>query len=167
MSNIALVQRMVDRILIQDLESALDLIAEGVELMVLPDFGAARPEIRWGREAPRDYFGALGGIVTFWQVRLIPDGDQVLVWGKESYTTNGGIEAGSDFILGFQVRAGQIERILMVEDLAGAALPPTKLVRAHLSNRKPTGSDRPSLRSRETRKVEDRTTPVITATWEA
>jgi ketosteroid isomerase-like protein len=165
MSNVALVQRMVDRILIQDLEPALDLIAEQVELMVLPpELGAAAPEIHRGRYAVRDYFESLGGIVTFWQVRLVSDGDQVLVWGKESYTTNGGMESESEFVLVCQVGAGVIERILVVEDLAGAALLPTKLVARHPSGGEQRGWNRRS--PWEGRMSRRELQPCITATWE-
>ena len=127
MSDMALVQQVVDRILIQDLEPALDLVAEDVELMlVTPELSSDSPAVYRGTEAGRDYIGAQGGIVTFWQVRFVADGDQVLVLGRERYTTNAGLESDSDFVLVCQVREGVIVRIVLVEDLAGAALLPTK-----------------------------------------
>lgn len=119
MNNIAVVEHLVDRILVQDLERALELVAEDVELVVLPpDPGAGSPEIEWGRQVLRDYFGALGGIVTFWQVRLVADGDQVLVLGREHYVTTSGLESNTEFMLDCQVEEGLITRLLVVEDVA-------------------------------------------------
>jgi ketosteroid isomerase-like protein len=118
MSNIAVVKTVVHRILVEDLESSLDLIAEDVVLRVgiagrLPFCFEDR-----GRQAVVDYFTALGGIVTFWQVGFFDEGTQVLVLGNESFTLDCGIQAKSDFALVFGVRDGLIAELLIVEDLS-------------------------------------------------
>jgi ketosteroid isomerase-like protein len=119
MSNIAVVQRLMDRILVEDVDRALSLLSEHVELMVLPSpSSSASAEIRRGRQAVGDYFGALGGIVTFWQLRFVVNGDQILVPGKERYVTQCGLESESDFVLACEVRGGYVSRIVVVEDVA-------------------------------------------------
>jgi hypothetical protein len=58
----------------------------------------------------------LGGIVSFWQVRVF-EGDQVLALGNERYRTTGGIESETDFALVWDVSDGLITHLLVVEDL--------------------------------------------------
>jgi hypothetical protein len=119
MNKISVVERLVDRILVQDLERAMELVAEDVELSVLPPEPAAGPpETQRGKQALGDYFRALGGIVTFWQVRVVADGDQVLVLGKESYVTTTGLESDTEFMLDCQVEEGLVNRLLVVENVA-------------------------------------------------
>jgi len=118
MHHIVLVCRLVDRILAQDIGSALDCIAGDVELTIVsPERGSSSPEIRTGREAVREYFDILGGIVGFWRVRIVPERDRVLLLGVESYTTTDELEAEVDFMLVFHVRDGLVRRMLVVEDL--------------------------------------------------
>jgi hypothetical protein len=57
-----------------------------------PSSGSA--EIRQGRRAVREYFITLGDIVTFWQVRIVAHGDQVLVLERERYVAQ--LSAGGD-----------------------------------------------------------------------
>src|SRR5918995_1059395 len=117
MSNIAVVQRLMDRILVQDFDRALSVLAKDVELTVLPaPASSGWAEIRRGRQAVREYFSRLGGIVTFWQVRFVAHGDQVLVPGREQYVTRCGLTSDSDFMLSCQVRDGKVARIVVVED---------------------------------------------------
>jgi ketosteroid isomerase-like protein len=119
MRNIGVVQRLMDRILVQDLDPALSLLAEDIELTVLPSpASSGSAEIRQGRQAVREYFITLGDIVTFWQVRIVVHGDQVLVLGRERYATRFGLKSDSDFMLACQVRGGRIVRIVVVEDTA-------------------------------------------------
>jgi ketosteroid isomerase-like protein len=119
MSNIAVVQRLMDRILVEDLDRALSLLSDDVEITILPPASSsASAEIRRGRQAVRDYFGALGGIVTFWQLRFVQNGDRVLVPGKERYVTLCGLESENDFMLACEVRYGRVIRIVVVEDVA-------------------------------------------------
>jgi ketosteroid isomerase-like protein len=121
MRNLKIVEQVMDRVLAQDLESAFPLIAEDAELTVLPpDAGSAAESFR-GRGAIREYFDALGGIVTFWELRLVPEGERVLVLGQESYTTNAGLESDGEFMLVCQLREGRLARLVVVENLAAEA----------------------------------------------
>jgi hypothetical protein len=121
MNGMETVERMMDRILVQELEAALHLIAHDVELVVLPSEQSSTAQTRRGKEAVQDYFGALGGIVTFWQVRLAPEGERVLVLGRESYTTNAGLESDTEFMLVCELRDGLVNRIVVIENLASEA----------------------------------------------
>ena len=65
-----------------------------------------------------DYFTALrrdGGLLAD---GLRHGGDQLIAWGKESFTIEPcGLEGGSEFALVFDLSEGQISRVLVVEDL--------------------------------------------------
>jgi ketosteroid isomerase-like protein len=128
MNNMAVVQRVMDRILVRDLESAMTLIAPDAELTLLPTEPSAAAETMRGGDAVLEYFGSLGAIVTFWEVNLVPEGDRVLVLGRESYSLNGGLESEAEFMLVFQLREALVSRIVVVENLASEApLLPTVL----------------------------------------
>jgi hypothetical protein len=128
-------RRAVDRILLGDLEPMLDLLAEDVEFCVA--VGGDEPICLddSGKQPVVDYFTALGGLVTFWQMDYTARGDQLIAWGKESFTIeNCGIEGGCEFALVFDVSEGVITRFLVVEDLpsfilAGSASANRELVR--------------------------------------
>lgn len=118
MNNIAVVKSVVDRILVEDLEPVLDLFAEEVVFKVAIPGEMPICFEDSGKQALIDYFKALGGIVTFWQVEFFARGDHVVVLGNESYTvSNCRVTARSDFALVFDVRDGLIARFLVVEDL--------------------------------------------------
>jgi hypothetical protein len=71
-----------------------------------------------GREAVVDYFTALGGLVTFWQLDYTAGGEQLIAWGKESFTVERcGIEGECEFALVFELAEDKITRFLVVEDL--------------------------------------------------
>jgi ketosteroid isomerase-like protein len=119
MSDIRMVQQLMDRILVQDLDEAVRLLSEDVELTALPSpASSATAEIRQGRAAVRDYFEVLGGIVTFWQVRVCAYADRVLVPGRERYILRCGLESDNEFMLVCQVRKGRIAGIVVIEDVA-------------------------------------------------
>jgi ketosteroid isomerase-like protein len=116
MNGIALVTRVVERILAQDLEAALDLIADDVAFVVTnPEGDPGRVEAS-GKSAVADYFGALGAIVSFWRLTVEANGDRVLVLGDESFVLNGVVEAGSDFEFVVDVEGGVIVRFEVVEN---------------------------------------------------
>jgi hypothetical protein len=111
-------RRAVDRILLGDLEPMLDLLAEDVEFCVA--VGGDEPICLddSGKQPVVDYFTALGGLVTFWQMDYTARSGQLIAWGKESFTIeNCGIEGGCEFALVFDVSEGLITRFLVVEDL--------------------------------------------------
>ena len=132
MDDLAAVRQAVDRILVGDLQPMLELLADdaefcvsvgGEELICLEDSG---------RQSVSNYFGALGGLVTFWQMDYTPRGDQLIAWGKESFTLeNCELEGACEFALVFDLADGVITRFLVVEDLpsfirrGGALVDPT------------------------------------------
>jgi len=108
----------VDRILLGDLDPMLDLLAEDVEFCVA--VGGDEPICLEdsGKQPVVDYFSALGGLVTFWQMDYTARGDQLIAWGKESFTIeNCALEGGCEFALVFDVSQDLITRFLVVEDL--------------------------------------------------
>jgi len=117
-NDIKSVRHAVDRILLGDLEPMLDLLADDVAFCVA--VGGDEPICleETGKQAVVDYFTALGGLVTFWQMDYTPRGDQLIAWGKESFTIeNCALEGGCEFALVFDVSEGVITRFLVVEDL--------------------------------------------------
>ena len=111
-------RRAVDRILLGDLDPMLDLLAEDVEFCVA--VGGDEPICLddSGKQPVVDYFSALGGLVTFWQMDYTARGDQLIAWGKESFTIeNCALEGGCEFALVFDVSENLITRFLVVEDL--------------------------------------------------
>ena len=111
-------RRAVDRILLGDLDPMLDLLAEDVEFCVA--VGGDEPICLddSGKQPVVDYFSALGGLVTFWQMDYTARGDQLIAWGKESFTIeNCALEGGCEFALVFDVSEDLITRFLVVEDL--------------------------------------------------
>jgi hypothetical protein len=131
MSDLMLVRRVMDHVLIEDLEPVLDLLSDEVAVNVLrPGGGPGSFEQLSGKQAIHHYFERLGGIVTFWRLRFFDQESHVLVLGQERYTTTGGMESATDFALVFQIREGVITELLIVEDLtlllagrAGTLLP--------------------------------------------
>ncbi|HEX5574292.1 MAG TPA: hypothetical protein VFX42_00360 [Gemmatimonadales bacterium] len=111
-------RRAVDRILLGDIDPMLDLLAEDVEFCIA--VGGDEPICLddSGKQPVVDYFTALGGLVTFWQMDYTTRADQLIAWGKESFTIeNCEIEGGCEFALVFDVSEGLITRFLVVEDL--------------------------------------------------
>ena len=118
MYDIAAVRQAVDRILLGDLEPMLDLLSQDVVFQVA--VGGDEPVCleESGREAVVDYFTALGGLVTFWQLDYTAGGEQLIAWGKESFTVERcGIEGECEFALVFELAEDKITRFLVVEDL--------------------------------------------------
>jgi len=120
MNNSALVKQLVDRILLaDDLDPVLHLLADDVSFKVAIPGSMPICFADSGKQGVVDYFQALGGIVTFWQVEYFAQGEHVIVVGKERFTTRDcALTADSDFALVFDVHNGLITRLLVVEDLA-------------------------------------------------
>jgi hypothetical protein len=107
----------VDQVLTGNLAPMLALLAQDVEFQLALGSGLCREES--GKAPVASYFRMLGEMVTFWQMDYTSGGDELIAWGKESFTVEPcGIEAGSDFALVFNLRDGLITRLLVVEDLA-------------------------------------------------
>ena len=118
MSDITGVRRAVDRLLEGDLEPLLELLAEDVEFEVVG--GGEEPERskEWGKQAVADYFTALGGLVAFWQIDYTARGEQVIAWGKESFTIEHcELEGGCEFALVLDFPEDTIARFQVIEDL--------------------------------------------------
>ena len=118
MDEMTAVRQVVDGLLDGDLDPLLDLLAEDVEFEVAT--GGDEPEA-WkdsGPQAVAEYFTALAGVTAFWQMDYGATGEQVIVWGKESFTVEGcGLEGGCEFALVFDLAEGAVTRLLVVEDL--------------------------------------------------
>jgi hypothetical protein len=111
-------RRAVDRILLGDVEPILNLLAEDVDFCVAVGGDAPICLEESGKQPVVDYFTALGGLVTFWQMDYTARGDQLIAWGKESFTIeNCALEGGCEFALVFDVSEDLITRFLVVEDL--------------------------------------------------
>lgn len=111
-------RRAVDRILLGDLDPMLDLLAEDVEFCIA--VGGDEPICLddSGKQPVVDYFTALGGLVTFWQMDYTARGDQLIAWGKEHFTIETcDLEGGCEFALVLDLADGLITRFMVVEDL--------------------------------------------------
>ena len=108
----------VDRILLGDLEPMLGLLADDVEFCIA--VGGDEPICldESGTQPVVDYFSALAGLVTFWQMDYTARGDQLIAWGRESFTIERcELEGGCEFALLFDLADGLITRFVVVEDL--------------------------------------------------
>jgi hypothetical protein len=118
MNDAAAVRSAVDRLLLGDLEPIRDRLAPDVSFCVAVGGDTPICLEDSGEQPVVDYFTALGGVVTFWQLDYTARGDQLIAWGKESFTIeNCDIEGGCEFALVLDVAAGLITRFLVVEDL--------------------------------------------------
>ena len=118
MNDAAAVRSAVDRLLLGDLQPIRDLLASDVSFCVAVGGDTPICLEDSGEQPVLDYFTALGGLVTFWQLDFTARGNQLIAWGKESFTIeNCDIEGGCEFALVFDVAAGLITRFLVVEDL--------------------------------------------------
>jgi hypothetical protein len=115
--NLAVVKRAVEGILARDFQPLLDLSVEHVFFRRVSLGPQPVSSLEVGRQRMVEYFETLGGIVSFWQVKFRVLGEQVLVLGNESFTTDGGIEGSSDFALVVDACGGLITALLVVEDL--------------------------------------------------
>jgi ketosteroid isomerase-like protein len=118
MDDMTAVRRAVDGLLDGDLEPLLDLLAKDVEFEVFTGGDEPGSTKDSGERAVVDYFGGLGELTAFWQLDYSATGEQVIAWGKESFTVEGcGVEGGCEFALLFDLVDGMIGRLLVVEDL--------------------------------------------------
>ena len=108
----------VDRLLEGSSGLLLDLLADDVEFEVVTGGNAPSSSTEWGKPPVAGYFARLGGLVAFWQMDYTANGEQVIAWGKESFTVEHiEVEGGCEFALVFDVRRGVISRLLVIEDL--------------------------------------------------
>ena len=116
--NLALVKGILERMLASgDIQPLLDGLAEDVRFTVATPHGSSDQYQGTGKAAVLDYFGALGDLVTFWRVQYSWGGGRVVVRVEESFTIEpGGLAAGSELALLFELGDGWITRLLVVED---------------------------------------------------
>ena len=74
-----------------------------------------------GREALAGYFRSLGAIPTFWRVRLVDEGERIVVLGHERFTLPEGLQGESDFTLVFVLREGVVTALHVREGCEVAA----------------------------------------------
>jgi ketosteroid isomerase-like protein len=118
MNDMTAVRRAVDRLLGGDLRPMLDLLAEDVEFEVAT--GGDVPGCRKGsgKQPVVEYFTGLGGLVAFWQIDYTATGEQMIAWGKESFTIEHcELEGECEFALVFDLSDGMVTRFLVIEDL--------------------------------------------------
>jgi ketosteroid isomerase-like protein len=118
MNDTTAVRRAVDRLLEGAVGPLLELLAEDVEFEVAGGGDVYGHRKEWGKRAVGDYFAGLRGLVAFWQMDYTAAGEQVIAWGKESFTIEHcGLEGGCELALVFDLSEGRITRFLMIEDL--------------------------------------------------
>jgi hypothetical protein len=118
MEDLTAVRQAVDRILRGDIDPMIGLLAEDAAFCVAVTGEEPVCLEEWGRQPVQDYFSALGGLVTFWQLDYTYRGDQLIAWGQESFTIeNCHLEGGCEFALVLDLLDGAISRLLVVEDL--------------------------------------------------
>ncbi len=118
MDEITVVRRAVDGLVGGDIEPLLNLLPDNVAFEVVAGGDEPNGGTDWGQQAVADYFTALGGFAAFWQVDYTVRGDQVIAWGKESFTMEDiGLEGGCEFALVFDLSRGMITRLQVIEDL--------------------------------------------------
>ncbi len=145
MDDLTAVRRAVDRLVWGDIEPLLNLLADNVAFEVVGGGDEPDRATDWGQQAVADYFTGLGGLVAFWQIDWTGGGDQVIAWGRESFTVEGcGLEGGCEFALVFEVDGGRITRFQVVEDLRAKAIFSTSWT----ANLRPISTLSPSVSSR-------------------
>ena len=118
MDQMTAVRRAVDRLLAGELGPLLDLLAEEAEFELAGEEDEPGSRKEYGKQAVADYFTALSGLVAFWQMDYTARGEQVIAWGKESFTVEHcGLEGRCEFALVFDLSGGTITRLKMIEDL--------------------------------------------------
>jgi ketosteroid isomerase-like protein len=123
--NLALVKGILDRMLASgDVQPLLDGLSEDVVFTVAAPHGSPEPYQGAGKAAVREYFAALGDLVTFWRVRYSWGDARVVVRVEETFTIEpGGLAGASELAVLFELHDGLITRLLVVEDppVAGGA----------------------------------------------
>ena len=118
MDQMTAVRRAVDRLLAGELGPLLDLLAEEAEFELAGEEDEPGSRKEYGKQAVADYFTALSGLVAFWQMDYTARGEQVIAWGKESFTVEHcEVQGGCDFALVFELAEGMVTRFVMIEDL--------------------------------------------------
>jgi ketosteroid isomerase-like protein len=118
MDDMAAVRRAVDGLLGGELEPLLALLADDVEFEVATGGDASGSTAESGAQTAAEYFGALDGVTAFWQLDYAASGEQVIAWGRESFTLDrSGLEGGCEFALVFELTGGRVARLQVIEDL--------------------------------------------------
>jgi hypothetical protein len=118
MNQMAALRAAVDRVLLGDFEPLHALMTDDVAFSVAVGGDTKLCREDSGKPAVADYFRLLGGMVTFWQIDYTARGDQLIAWGRESFTVEPcGIDATSEFALVFEVSGGLISSLFVIEDL--------------------------------------------------
>ena len=118
MDDLRALRQAIDRIFAGELDPLLDLLADDVNLQVAlgAESGLCRRDE--GKEAVAGYFCLLEGMVPFWQLDYTVRGDQLIAWGRESYTVEPwGLEVSNEFAMVFDLDHDRIRRVLVLEDL--------------------------------------------------
>ena len=134
MDDMTAVRQAVDCLLGGDIEPLLNLLPDNVEFEVVSGGDECGHSTDLGQQAVADYFTALGGLVAFWQIDYAVRADQVIAWGKESFTIEGsGLEGRCEFALVFDLSRGMITRLQVIEDLGSFMCGGVSLVEARVA----------------------------------
>ena len=134
MDDITAVRQAVDCLLAGDIEPLLNLLPDNVEFEVVGGGDEPDQSTDWGQQAVADYFTTLGGLVAFWQIDYAARADQVIAWGKESFTIeHTGLEGRCEFALVFDLSRGMITRLQVIEDLGSFMCGGVSLVEARVA----------------------------------
>lgn len=118
MNQLEALRAAVDRVLLGDFVPLNALMSDDVDFSVAVGGDTHLCREDSGKEAVADYFRLLGGMVTFWQIDYTARGDQLIAWGRESFTVEPcGIDATSEFALVFEISGGLISSLFVIEDL--------------------------------------------------
>ena len=118
MNEIAAVREALDRMFEGELENLLGLLADDIVFQVGLGDEIELYREGGGKQAAASYFRSVSGLVDFWQMDYTIRGDQLIAWGRESYTVQPcGLEASNEFALVFDLDGGRISRLLIIEDL--------------------------------------------------
>jgi ketosteroid isomerase-like protein len=118
MNDIKAVRQAIDGIFSGELDPLLGLLADDVVLQVALGGDAEPCREEDGKEAVAEYFGMLAGMVAFWNLDYTVRGDQLVAWGRESYTVKPcELAVSNEFALVFDFDRDQITRLLVIEDL--------------------------------------------------
>ena len=118
LDDVTAVRRALEGLVGGSSEALLDLLADEVELDVTGGGRTPRRSRESGKQAVADYFAAVGALVAFWQMEYSASGRRVIARVTESFTIQHlGLEGGCELALVFELSAGLVTRLQVIEDL--------------------------------------------------
>jgi hypothetical protein len=123
LDDLTAVRGALDRLVDGSSEELLELVTDEVELDVTGGGRTPSRSRESGKQAVSDYFAALGALVAFWRMEYTARGCRVIVRVTESFTLQHlGLEGGCELALVFELSAGLVTRLQVIEDLRSSIL---------------------------------------------